>query len=77
MPPTGSDGNIPERVSMSTNAPEVTFTPPMPPTGSNGNISERVSMSPPPPVPPLGSISDTPLLVPCDEEDDQTEAKLK
>ena len=80
--PTGSTGNIPERVSMSTNS-EQAPPPPVPPTGSTGYIPEPISMStnselvPPPPVPPLGSISDTPLLIPCDEEDDQRETQLK
>ncbi|KAK6783318.1 hypothetical protein RDI58_021115 [Solanum bulbocastanum] len=82
VPPTGSNENIPEQVSMSTKS-ELVPPPPVPPTGSNENILEQVSMStnselvPPPPVPPLGSISDTFLLIPCDEEEDQRETNLK
>ncbi|MCE3051772.1 hypothetical protein HAX54_050766 [Datura stramonium] len=83
VPPTGSNGNIPERVLMKTNYPELVPPPPVPPTGPNGNIPEQVSMStnatelvPPPAVPPLGSTSDRPVLIPCDEEEEQRETKL-
>uniref|UniRef100_A0A0V0IWQ6 Putative ovule protein n=2 Tax=Solanum chacoense TaxID=4108 RepID=A0A0V0IWQ6_SOLCH len=82
VPPTGSNKNIPEQVSMSTNS-ELVPPPPVPPTRSNEIIPEQVSMStnsdlgPPPPAQPLGSINDTPSLIPCDEEDDQRETNLK
>src|SRR5687767_14634688 len=40
-------------------------------------MSTNLELVPPPPVPPLGSISDMPFLIPCDEEDYQRETKLK
>ncbi|KAG5593205.1 hypothetical protein H5410_043719 [Solanum commersonii] len=68
VPPTGSNQNIPEQVSMSTNS-ELVPPPPVPPTGSNKNIPEQVSMStnselvPPPHVPPTGSNENIPEQV--------------
>ncbi|KAH0648818.1 WAS/WASL-interacting protein family member 1-like isoform X1 [Solanum tuberosum] len=68
VPPIGSNQNIPEQVSMSTNS-ELVPPPLVPPTGSNKNIPEQVLMStnselvPPPPVPPTGSNENIPEQV--------------
>ncbi|KAM3321767.1 hypothetical protein P3S67_002918 [Capsicum chacoense] len=83
--PTGSNGDTSSRVSTSTNAPELVPPPHVPPTGSDEAIPKRVLMScsnapklvPQPPMPPLGSTSDRPLLIPCNEEDEQKETKFK
>ncbi|XP_055819511.1 uncharacterized protein LOC129888584 [Solanum dulcamara] len=69
------------RICVPTKAPAVP-SPPVPSIGSNEDTPLCVSTStnaskPPPPVPPLGSTSDRTLLIPCDEEEEQRETKLK
>ncbi|XP_075102839.1 uncharacterized protein LOC142177576 [Nicotiana tabacum] len=40
-------------------------------------MSTEAPAVPPSPLPPLGSTSDRPLLIPCDEEEEQRETKFK
>ncbi|XP_019264666.1 PREDICTED: uncharacterized protein LOC109242264 [Nicotiana attenuata] len=63
-------------LSMATEAPAVP-SPPVPSKESNGNTLLQLSTSTFAPMVPLGSTNDRPLLIPCDEEEEQRETKLK